>query len=383
MHIHSFRSSVSRFLSLSAILFAAGACCVNASAQDDPPELEVSFEILVQSVPGELVVDSSSISYDLNDRGDVAGVASISPHGSAFEAVFLYTEEDGYQTITEYGQFLSPQDIHLNNHREIAFNGNQNEGAMNPYFYDGNTFKDIGTLGVWGDGLSDLNDAGYIVGGSDNSIAWYYDPVLDMQIDIGQTNPDARSRGLRAINESNVMVGFEENPDDPSSWGVTRYTEEDGLEYLGNYGFTTANPVTINNNDDVLIHFVDGWSRFGILDSEDTLEMLPQERSHSLFDMNDDRWVVGTTEDDLAMLWIDEFGVIDLNEYTPDWFQENPGNYLQQAFRVNNNGQIIGLGFYEQYRMLWTMQVDIVPSPSIGFIVLLGLVCTLGRRQFS
>jgi len=91
MQIQNYIALAGRFLRLGAIAFAAGACCMAGVAQEDPLELEVSFEILVQSVPGELVVDSSSLSYDLNDRGDVAGVASISPHGNAFEAVFLYT----------------------------------------------------------------------------------------------------------------------------------------------------------------------------------------------------------------------------------------------------------------------------------------------------
>ncbi len=377
MRIHSFRPGVSHFLSVSAIMFAVGACGVAASAQEFTSE----FRILKQNdIDKKLNVSGSARRLDLNDQGDIVGVLKKKRWIDHDELLFHLAADGTYTELTQFGEYDNFNDLVINNNGTIGFNAHQGDGT-NPYVYSNRTFTDIsGTEEdtIWY--VRDINDAGELVGTFDvggRSGAWYYNPDTGMH-DAGYTDWDGYSRSLSSINNAGEAIGLESH-EGVEYFSHSYYTPETGMLDLGTYDTRSAGGLSINNNGDMMVSTSDDYR---VIYGDSTTEVIGLSGilvTHQ--ELNNGGATIGAFPDAYTprpFFWRTDTGFIELNDLIPE---ELTDHLLTGTFQINDQNQILGVGQNDIGGFIWMIDLNIVPSPTSLLCLGMSICIIMGRRR--
>jgi probable HAF family extracellular repeat protein len=237
----------------------------------------------------------------INNAGQVAGTVRIS---LGVEHAFLWTETGGLVDIgTLGGSVAMPYDI--NEDGVIVGKSTTSAGDNHAFRWtEDDEWEDLGTLGGTHSFAVDVSDSGMITGYSqkidDSWHAFAYTDALGM-VDVG-----AGDVGSKAwfVNEEGQIAGNAENTttsgtrEDPFLWST-----DDGLEDLGNMGYTGASsgrPTGFNDLGMLVGQMKDstGWYSAYLWTEDDEYESLevPGTTSYNYAlaqDINDLGWIVG------------------------------------------------------------------------------------------
>lgn len=308
---------------------------------------------------------SEVIPRDLNDSGIIVGHYSLN-NGSSRAFYYDGTIDDlgtlGGNTSAAYG---------INNDGIIVGTSRLADGSSHAYYYDG-TMHDIG-VGV----ARSINNNGYITGTS----SYLSDGTIH---EVGGTLGEIQRSG-EAINNSGVIVG---NSDTTGSAFFYDGTMHDlgtlAGEYSNYYNFSYGRDINDSgivvgdsNNDEGKRHafLYDGTMHdLGALEGDFSIA----------YGINNEGIVVGLTEDmdDKRSAFIYDGIMKNLNDYILD----TSGWTLTEAFKINNIGQIVGIGFVggEQRGFLLnpvTESSNVIPEPATMLLFGAGLAGAFLRKR--
>ena len=290
---------------------------------------------------------NTSYAFGLNDRGQVAGhatIASGAPHA------FLYSDGKMRDLGTLGGS--TSYAFRVNDRGQVVGKAGTNARVMHAFLYDHGTMNDLGTLGGTASSATSINDRGQVVGKADtaNGVEHAFLYSGGVMKDLGAFG--GKSSSANGINVHGQVVGcsFDEN-------GFPR-----AFLYSGG-GFTSLG--TLGGKGSVAMHISDaghvvghstiagdeiGHAFLGVDGKLKDLGALHGGNSEA-FCVNDIGQVVGRDDPRSDVATISRFThaclydvrqekMIDLNSLV----DSTAGWVLVHATGVNNSGQIAGYG---------------------------------------
>jgi probable HAF family extracellular repeat protein len=319
----------------------------------------------------------------INESGHVVGW---SVNASGQYRAFLWDNVSGIQDIGDLGGGISMA-TGINDAGQIVGSSRNNSGQFRPFIWDNvngiQSFSGISSQSSIG---VKINNSGQVAGGfydtSGKSQAFYWDSSNGTQL-LGNLNqnpiyaPQSQSEAA-AINNNGQVVGWAD--DTSNNDRAFLWDSANGMQNLGSLGTSGGNyswsrgindfgqVVGSSNNHAFLWDTIDGMQDIGTLGGNSAIA----------YDINNYGQIVGQSSNSLsqnrATLWDNE-ATYDLNVFLPadsDFF------LLTQAIGINDNGQIIGLGYLKSgYEGMFLM----TPVPEPATIALLGLGGLLIRRK--
>jgi probable HAF family extracellular repeat protein len=298
---------------------------------------------------------------DINNSGQIVG-----GEGGASGHAFLYSNG----AMTDLGTLPGGTESFaegINDPGQVVGHSNIANGLYHAFLYSNGAMTDLGTLpGKNQSSASGINDSGQVVGESDTSgdlfRAFLYS--AGVMTDLGAL-PGGNESQAHGINNSGQVVGISDiAPGVFPSYGFLY--SNGGMTNLGN-----VNPIAINNVGQIVGN---AGNRHGFLYSNGVttdLGTLPGDSASAAVAINDSGQIVGYS-------YIYQGGVgnahaflhsggklIDLNTLLPS----NSGWTLQEATAINNQGQIIGFGAYQNPANLHSFLLTLnSPTPNVALV---------------
>ena len=312
--------------------------------------------------------------HAINDSGHVTGISKKLHACCGYENhPFLWINgqmQDLYPYETSsYGSNATD----INNNDQIVGEIPTTNGPIPPgHTYNNHAFiwdeingiNDLGILGGYFSGALGINNSGQVVGVTNvdggSSRAFIWDETNEMQDLLGVISR------AEAINDSGVVVGQAADiPDAAFIWD-----EANGVREIVSIGSGNADPFDINNSGQVVGRYWPDERAFiwdetnGMQDIGTLAEGITLARS-----INDLGQVVGSSRiDNVWHAFLYQNGSMDdLNDLIP----EGSGWVLEHAQDINNNGQIVGIGFLngnDNHGFLLTpisyelVSIDVIPK---------------------
>lgn len=284
----------------------------------------------------------SSVAVALNDRGQIAGLSSISPD-SQLNHAFFWSEASGMIDLNGPGQEqIESFATDINNKGQVV-----GGVGFTPFRWSARTgMQALATLGSGGIANA-INEAGTAVG-------FVGDPAGDPEgFPARWTTPDnllvlvelgSRVSGARDINAAGHIVGNVPFPPEPfGAEHAFLWTPQRGLIDLfpGSRNFTSASRI---NDKGMVIGAFSNQPAFsqGFIFTRETGVILigTPDAGSSASDLNNRGQVVGSIGE-RAYVWTRAEGVVDLNTRIPD---APPDLVLANAIAISENGSIVAVG---------------------------------------
>ena len=241
-----------------------------------------------------------------------------------------------------------------------------------------------------------INEAGQIIGSRYNangapSSSFIWTP--NVPNGTSGSRQSISLRGANSLNDQGLVAGrtyeFGTFPDTINHgviWSSATNTLADLGEPPGTWSDVFA--LSINNVGQIVGYAAatDGgrsgflWTPSNPNSTSGVMQLLPG--MDYAFDINDEGTVVGSSQGGMerAMLWTEEDGAV----FIQDLIDPALNIDLRRAIRINNEGQIIGLGRGSNGRSLGLLLTPI-PEPAAAALALLGLLlisnCGVGREK--
>ena len=255
-----------------------------------------------------------------------------------------------------------------------------------PFIYNPETGVTINKNGFYtSDGRSNargINDAGDIVGlgipsltqSSGSSALWYEAASTPVNIGLVGSLPFATATD---INNSNNVIGYGY---DANKTNYAAYFWDGSTKtIMESLGGTNTYAYKMNDNDLVIgfAHVVGDHYHAVYWDEDGIHDLHTTGTSSQAFGVDDSgSRIVGSVNGTQAVLWLD--GVMyDLTDLIAD----NPGWELTNAFDVNDNGDIVGVGLLNGEAHAFLLTTQTIPEPATLVLFVMG-VATLIRKQF-
>ncbi|MBL1218389.1 MAG: hypothetical protein D8M59_12945 [Planctomycetes bacterium] len=298
------------------------------------------------------VIDLGAIAYDvsrghdINEIGQVTGDtlntdgnwrAFVWTSGSMFEVPALtgYAGDYGYG----YG---------INIHGHVA----GESGYTNPFLWDGTNTIDLGNLGGMNSGAAHaLNDSTQVVGYANHSSGYDHAFMWENGVmnDLGVLSSWGGRSEARDINNAGQVVGVSASNTDPHAflWESGIMTDLGGLGpgYSIAYAISEGGFIVGSSTSSSYRSHATLWTGGAVIDLGTLND--PDPGASEARDVNDAGQIVGwshahNTFNRHAFLF--EAGIMrDLN----DLIDPNSGWELQEAYGINEQGQIVGYGDYQ------------------------------------
>ncbi len=315
----------------------------------------------------------------INERGQVVGW---SLNASNQYRAFLWDSTNGIQDIGDLGGGISMA-TGINDAGQIVGSSRDSTGQFLTFIWDSDggmqRFSDISNHNIIG---VTINNSGQIAGGffdaSGRSQAFYWDITHGTQL-LGNLNenplyaPYSQSEAA-VINNNGQVIGWAD--DTSNNDRAFLWDSVNGMQNLGALGTSGGNysrawgvndagqVVGKSNNRAFLWDNIHGMRDIGTLGGDYALA----------FDINNDGLIVGVSHNSLsqdrATLWHNDT-IIDLNIFLPadsDFF------LLTQAIGINDNGQIIGLGYLKSGHEGMFLMTPIPEPTTLGLLGFGGLL---------
>lgn len=319
--------------------------------------------------------DGPTGAYNINNSGQVVGYSAKGDNGQAF---FWNGTMQEIPTINGSGSWA----YDINDSGSVVGN---NSGQA--FIWNGVESRLLGTIdGRTGRWAYAINNNGTVVGtsviGYRTTHAFIYEN--DTITDIGGVNSEARD-----INDNGQVVGWAMASDETSHAYMWQGTDSKDLGTLDDYTNSWARGINIHgqvvgdsNNgpfgpNDPIIGMAFLWQ------NDEMISLGTLGGSYSVASgISDNGQIVGTSTgiDGMyrAFLW-DNNQILDLNNL----ISTDSGWMLEQAYSVNNNGQIVGFGTYNGISSAFLLTP--VPEPSSIISLLMigsgGFACALKKRS--
>lgn len=286
----------------------------------------------------------------INEKGQVVGW-SMSRSGQY--RAFLWDSTNGIQDIGDLGGGNSMA-TGINDAGQIVGSSRDSSGQFHSFIWDSNggmqRFGDISSHTFFG---VKINNSGQLAGefndASGRSQAFYWDSTHGTQL-LGNLNENPlyaqySQSEAAAINNYGQVIGWAD--DTSNNDRAFLWDSVNGMQNLGSLGTSGGNysrawgvndagqVVGKSNNRAFLWDDINGIQDIGTLGGNYALAL----------DINNDGLIVGVSHNSVsqerAALW-DNDTIIDLNIFLP---ADSELFLLTQAIGINDNGQIIGLGY--------------------------------------
>jgi probable HAF family extracellular repeat protein len=227
-----------------------------------------------------------------------------------------------------------------------------------------------------------INASGEVVGSNGEAFV-----VVNGQVQSLATLAGIEWSAAYGINDAGEIVGDGELPN--GTFRGLVWNPGGGVELLGTLGGTSSDATDVNGSGEVVgfASLADGYDNAFSITGGGAMKDLGTLGGNSYaYGINASVEVVGysyLSDGDQHAFLYDDGTMLDLNSLLP----ANSGWVLEEAFGINNAGQITGLGLYdgEETAFLMTDPGDIaaVPEPSAGLIMAagLGLIALLRPRR--
>jgi probable HAF family extracellular repeat protein len=189
---------------------------------------------------------SSSLAFDLNDRGQVVGQVSVSAPGTGtVDHAFLWDRERGMRDLGSLGGNFA-QAIAINAAGDVVGSGEDALGQLRAFLWTaGGGMEDLGTLGGSQSLAAGINAAGHVVGtagtadGAFRAFLWTREVGM---VDLGTLG--GRSSQASDINDAGQVVGTSALPSGEQHAFV--WTAREGMTDLGTLGGRSSIATAIN-----------------------------------------------------------------------------------------------------------------------------------------
>lgn len=270
-----------------------------------------------------------SLALDINDYDQVVGQAYVD---GMFYHAFLWQAG----LMTDLGTLPGRYDsigFALNDLGQVV--GNSLAGGDNHAFlFDGSSMTDLGTLGGSTSEAKNINDSGQIVGHAYTDIeerhAFYYSGGV--MTDLGTFG--GKESAALGINASGLATGWARSVYAPNTKIRAFLYKDAALINLGTYNDGTSKGLAINDRGQIV-----GYAQIGYGGPSHAILVDPEDTDG---DGLPDLWYrQGAAEEENELM-------IDLNDLLPA--DEEPNWLLEEAYDINELGQIVGVGVHDGQR---------------------------------
>jgi probable HAF family extracellular repeat protein len=264
---------------------------------------------------GALVPGGFSMGLALNSSGHVAGFGNVDPYPS--QHAFIYVDGTMTDLGTLGGAYSNAWGV--NNLDQVVGEASvPGDSEFHVFLWDSGQMTDLGTLGGPFAGGTGINDAGQIVGFSRDSNfvshAFLWDSTNGIQ-DLGTLG--GPQSNATAINACGQVTGASDTLDGRTHAFI--WDSINGMQDIGTIsGFQTSVARAINDSGQVV---------------GESIQNVPHVQH--------------------GFLW-DGANMTDLNNLLP----ANSGWVVTNAYRINNNGQIAGLGVHNGQMAAYLLTLD-------------------------
>jgi len=318
--------------------------------------------------PGGL---TSTTGYAVNSSGTVAGWGQASSGGQAFvstagglQALPLGAGTESYAYgINGAGTVVGNTYVGGNSHGTIWTSTSATDLGANTY-------------------ATAINNSGEVVGSNGSAFA-----VVNGQLEDLAMPSNMNWSSAYGINDAGTVVG-----DGRLANGTFRgliWNADGTVTMLGTLGGTSSQATNVNDGGEVVgfaslaTGYQHAFSMTGSMTGGTMLDLGTLGGSSYAYGVNASGEVVGysylTNGDQHAFLYYDG-KMLDLNSLLPT----NSGWVLEEAFGINNSGQITGMGLYDGQQMAFLMTDPPAPTPEPSTVLLmaagLGFIALLRPR---
>lgn len=289
-----------------------------------------------------------------------------------------YSDDSG-DSYFDPGDWTDIGTTKVNSSHQVAFTALSPTGAVSYRYSDTMGLVDINTLGIESVSLTDMNEAGAIVGqmrgsSSHPSVFLYTDQNGLARPDF--VDPDWIASIGQAINDSGqIALAYE----DSSGTHSSRYTPGAGLVPIGSFGGRHTVATGMNNQGDITGWAMipeGGYHAFLYSDVGGLRDLDLGGGVHEPVDVNDDQWVLAYGNE--PSLWTPNTGWVTLDSLIPDTVDAQ----FYDLLSINNAGQIIGMGRLGDSWGTLRMTIHSIPTtPSLATLALAVGLTTRRRRH--